>query len=566
MATTVEIVRDFARAALLRLAAFLALPSGKERLPAVVAWAAGIASLVAIVHRFRFGTDLTDESFSMALPYRYVLGDKPFVDEISIQQTAGIVLYPFIFLFVKITRGSTYLVLFVRMVHLFVFKGVAAVAVYLAGRKLLSSRASALAMAFLPFGFAPASIPNVGYNIMGMTLLTAGTFLSFYGVADKESNFRALAISGFLLAVCAFAYPPMIVAPLLATPIVLVCAPSRRFAATGAFIAGGLSLVVLLLPMLRYGGIAGIRRSLGWGVHAQVTHTLAGLKAIFEVLYAKRPGFLDWSLFAVLLAGLTRSRILTAIVVPAVTLYLVLWNREEAGVHYATIHSVIYLGAFAPAMVLLARPDARLYKLVALVVLPSFTAAIVAGWASTQGAEATSLGFYAPLMLFALCGVRALERARIDGAFAITPPLAIIGMLVLRLYDYQYRDGAVPTLTERVATGPFKGIYTTPDRARAFAEMSDIVKRFDRPPGRVLLLYESIGYYLWFKMRPGAHCVWEAPYGDLEGMVSYWQPRTTGEGIVIRVKGTGNTKVDPILTPPDRLLLNTPHFSVYRDR
>jgi hypothetical protein len=221
---------------------------------------------------------------------------------------------------------------------------------------------------------------------------------------------------------------------------------------------------------------------------------------------------------------------------------------------------------FAPAMVLVAEPDARFFKLGAFVVPPSFAAAVVAGWLSTQGAEATSLGFYASLPFFAIGCVRALERARIDGAFAITPPIAMIGMFVLRLYDYQYRDGPLPTLTERVAAGPFKGIYTTADRARAFAEMSEIARRFDHPPGRVLLLYEASGYYLWFKMRPSAHCVWEAPYGDIEGMLRYWQSCTTGEGIVIRVRGAGNAPQDSTLTPPDRLLLNTPHFSVYRDR
>lgn len=560
------VVRAFARECLLGLIAFLRLPYGKERIPTFIAWAAGIASLLAIIHRFRFGADLTDESFALAMPYRFALGDRPFVDEITIQQTAGLILYPFVLLFVKITRGSTYLVLYVRMLHLFVFKGAGAVAVYLAGRKVLKSRALALALAFLPFLWVPASIPNAGYNVIGFTMLTAGAFLSFSGVAGDEPNFHALGFAGFFYAVSAFAYPPMVAAPLLVTPLVFACAPKRRFAATGVFIAGGLLLIVLLLPLLRFGGVAGIRRALNWGVHSQQTHTLEGMKAVAMLIYERRPGFLGWSLFAVAIAALSRSRYLVMVVATGVTIYLLLWNREEAFQHNATLHSVMYFGFFAPAMFLLGRPDSKLLKLAVLVIPPSFVIAVIAAWTSTQSSEASALGFHPAFVLFSIFAVRALEQAKIDTGFAITIPIAVMAMMALRVWDYQYRDGPVPTLTDRVEEGPFKGIYTTPDRARAFAEMSTIVKRFDRPPGRVLILYESTGYYLFFKMKPGAHCVWEMPYGDTDGIMSYWEPRTNGQGIVIRAKGSGSGVLDPILTPADRLIMNTPHFSVYRDR
>lgn len=557
-------LRAFVGACVLRLGAFLELPRGSQRIPTVIAWAAGLASLVAIVERFRLGADLTDDAFALAMPYRFAIGDRAFYDEISLQQTAGIVLYPFIWLFVKLTHGSTYLVLYTRMVHLFAFKGVTATATYLAGRRLLKHKALALAIAFVPFAFVPASIPNVGYNVIGMTVLTAGLFMSFVGVAKKEPSYGTLGFAGFLLAVTSFAYPTMIVAAVLATPIVFACAPSHRFKATGAFIAGALFLFVLLAPMVR---IEGVLRSLHWHVQVQGrAHTLAGLKALVEFFIAHRPGYYATCILAVALAGITRSRKLTAVVVPAVTLYLVMWNREEVGQHMATLHEVAYIGAFAPVMVLVARPDAQLLRLVALVVPPSFAAAFAAAFTSTQGADALCLGFHASLVLFALCAVRALDHARVEGAFAFTPAFAIVFSLVARMWEYQYRDAPPPALTERIPDGPYKGIYTTADRARAFAEMSMIEKRFDRPPGRVLILYESIGYYLWFRMKPGAHSVWEASYGDNEGLMKYWEPRVTGQGIVIRVKGTGASSIDATLMPPERLLLRTPHFEVYADR
>jgi hypothetical protein len=64
--------------------------------------AAGV-SLVAIgivYWRLYCGIDFTDESFYVAVPYRLVLGARPFVDEISVtQQTAAIVAYPFVWVY-----------------------------------------------------------------------------------------------------------------------------------------------------------------------------------------------------------------------------------------------------------------------------------------------------------------------------------------------------------------------------------------------------------------------------------------------------------------------------------
>lgn len=99
------------------------------RFATVVVVLCGVFALGALVHRLRFSADLSDEAFSIALPYRFALGDRPFIDEVSTAQTAGLLLLPFVWLFVKLTGGSAGIVLFVRFVHLFI-KAIAAMAVH----------------------------------------------------------------------------------------------------------------------------------------------------------------------------------------------------------------------------------------------------------------------------------------------------------------------------------------------------------------------------------------------------------------------------------------------------
>ena len=553
-----------------RLAAFEALlPRGRERLPLVIAWVAGIAALLALVQRFRYATDLTDETFSIAMPYRFALGDKPFVDEIAIQQTAGIVLFPFVWLFVKLTGGGTGIVLYVRLVHLFVFKGAAALSVHAAARRLLANRAVAVAVAFVPFAFVPHSIPNVGYNVVGMSMLTAGSFLTVAGMAEigAKRRRRLFFLARLAHGIMAFAYPPMAVAAVIATPLVLLLTPEGRWSALLAFVAGGALAVLLLTPSLLFGGVAGVKHSLGWGVHANATHDAARTKAVLEAFWKNLPWFFPYALAAVVAGAVVRSRTLVAVLIPAITLALTFWFRDDWATVHAAIRTVTYTGAFAPLLALLAKPDGQLVRAVLLVFIPAAAAALAASVVSTQGVDAASLGLASSMTLFALLAGRALEGARAEVTYCLLPALALIVALVTRCYDFVYRDSPIAHLTQPVLEGPFKGIRTTPERAQIFAEMSQIARAYDRPDGRVLFLWEASGYYLFFrKSRPSAHSVWEEHYGDLDGLLDYWQRHANGHGIVVKNKATPPTRIDSVLMPPERKIRETRHFVVYADR
>ena len=89
--------------------------------------AVGAVVVALLIRRLRFGVDLTDEAFYVAMPYRFFVGDQPFVDEILIQQTAALMSYPLVAGFVETTGGTDGIVLFLRQAHLVFSLGIAGV-------------------------------------------------------------------------------------------------------------------------------------------------------------------------------------------------------------------------------------------------------------------------------------------------------------------------------------------------------------------------------------------------------------------------------------------------------
>lgn len=543
-------------------------PSGRERLPVTVAWLAGLACLAGLFMRFRLGTDLSDESFSLALPYRFALGDKPFVDELSIQQTTGILLWPFVWLYVKINRGPAGIFVYFRIL-LFVIKGVAALGTYAAARRWLKSRAAAIAVAFVTIPFVQASIPNIGYNALSMIFVTAGTFLCAAAVSESGPRSKLLYFAGLSYGIAVFAYPPIAPSALVATVLVFACMPDRRIAALGAFVAGGATIGLLVLPSFRHAGIAGIKRSMvPWGGAAVIAPVdpMTKLKGVAEAVSKEMPFVVPYAAIAAAVAGAFRVRWFSVAVVAGCIIAALLASHDLPRDAVIGSHTVIATAFFAPVLLLLARPNPRIVGGALLVIAPATTAGIFAGYASSQGPIAAAHAFHAMMVLSVLLAVRALESARADAMACLVPSFALTAALVVHDYEFVYRDGALSTLTEPVKRGPFKGLRTTHERSRAFDEYAGIIERHDNPNGRTLILYEYPGYYLFSRRAPGGHSVWEAFYGDTDGVFNYWQQYANGHSVVIRVKGSGSGVLDAKLMPRERLIEDTPHFQVFRDQ
>lgn len=94
---------------------------------AALAGATVAAGFLLTVRHLMTGVDLRNESFSILVPWRWALGDTPFVNEENLAQVSGLLSYPFVKAF-ELFRGgdATGLVLYTRAIHVFLMTGVAA--------------------------------------------------------------------------------------------------------------------------------------------------------------------------------------------------------------------------------------------------------------------------------------------------------------------------------------------------------------------------------------------------------------------------------------------------------
>ncbi|MEE4275521.1 MAG: hypothetical protein V2J16_06620, partial [Thermoleophilia bacterium] len=186
-----------------------ALSEAEKRSSLLTACAAFVAAAVvgALSYRIGLGFDPQDEGFAVVVPWRWALGDRPFVDEMNLMQTAGFLTYPFVKAYVWVTGGSEGIVLYLRQLYVLwvgivtglVFYGLkglvrwqygaAIAAVYITFVVLGASQLSSatLAAGFLTIGVALGVRVVLGGDEMGrgrrLTALAAGAAHGLAAVA-----------------------------------------------------------------------------------------------------------------------------------------------------------------------------------------------------------------------------------------------------------------------------------------------------------------------------------------------------------------------------------------------
>jgi hypothetical protein len=121
--------------------------------PAVFGAVALVSAVAAVAFTWRrlfLGVDLQIESFSIVVPWRWALGDTPFVNEQNLSQISGLLAYPFVKLFGVVSGYDvTGLVLYTRHLYLLMMLAVA-VAVFVVLRRIVRwELASAIAAVYV---------------------------------------------------------------------------------------------------------------------------------------------------------------------------------------------------------------------------------------------------------------------------------------------------------------------------------------------------------------------------------------------------------------------------------
>lgn len=535
-----------------------------RRTPVVVAGLFSALVIAAMLWRLRYGTEFTDEAFPTALAYRFALGDRSFIDEIHYAQTAGLLLFPFVWSWLKIVGSSAGIVLYTRVLFLAFKIAVGGVVVATVRRHVRTPLAIVVGLGAVVF--VPHSIPNVGYNVLGGGLQAIAAFLAV-GACDDARPRRRLLAAGVSNGLAAVAYPPLAV-PAILLAIVLLATRYVRRVDVGAYVLGGIVGAGWLVALLVRAGSAQFHALLDLSART-AERPPSKLLAIGRELAQGPVGFWLLAGAATLLIVNLRPR-WSALAVPLFVACLALRLRVAID---GSLFLTTYLGLFAPTFLFLLARDRFCRRLLLVVWLPSLVAGLITAFMSGNGGAVNGgVGFHAGALVFVVYAAIAVARLwDREGAGAEVLRLlgpAIVVVALLRQFAFtMYREDAIDMLTARVADGPHRGLRTTPERAAAAADLVRVFAEHDDPDGKLAVLWELPGVHLYSRMRPATSSVWTFLAADQEAFLRHYQANVTGKGIALLLGAPAGyiLPIEPFITSQGHVLETIPLGTVWSE-
>ncbi len=517
---------------------------------AVIAVGVAVVAWIFTWRRLFLGMDLQDESFYILIPWRWALGDKPFVDEVNLAQIGAFLEYPFIKAFAIVRGGDvTGLVLYGRHLYL-VLMSVVAVAVFVALRRLIRWELAAPAAAvYISYVFWET--PQLSYNTMGGAFLTLGAAFGVPLVTARGGRGWALA-SGVSYGLAVIAYPTLVfVVPVVAVFLALglgawpariaglgsaeastqpatVARPSGR-RAWSALLVWAVGVVLVLAPFAVYllsVETTALQRSLDFSMDvARGLNQLGGPPKALEVVrgfwrFIWTAPYLVVAALVVFVVFLRRPRVGRMLLA---LLPLALWRAgqhamlDAAGfvIIYALLVPYLYL--FVPRR----RREVRA-RILCWVWAPALVAGAMTAFTSASAYIKGPVGLLPAVLVGGLFLGWALEPER--GAqspdaprsawLALAALVAVVGVTLVFQFQFQQRELSYTDLTSRFRSGPWFGIAVTPERRLLVESVERDLRAFSRPGDALLIQWQAPGYYLLWNGDIASNTAWLSPGDD----------------------------------------------------
>ena len=481
-----------------------------------------VAVLVLAARAFR-GIDFTDESFHAALTYRFLLGDVPFRDELTVHQTAALLTLPALWLYDRVADCPDGVILFLRLLFV-AFSAALGLVIWRALRGFLGDFGAALAAAIYVLVY-PAQ--DFSYNTLGSGLSAAALFLALFG-GSRSAPWR-LGASGAAAGLAAIAYPPLVLwLALLAAGLVLLPRGEQGRSPLRPFAAGA---GLVLLPF------AALLVAIGPG-HAleavRMTNETANKLGNFrKVLVLGYYFLLRVPIISVLLVlgadRLARARPRFAALRAPVCLVAVLaacagfLDRQGQLRPIAEWpNGLVSLCLLAPFLIAMLRDGRESRRLLFALWAGGAAAGIVTAYfTSNEPGNFAKSGRPCLVALVAAVWLLARGEARSRRRIVRAAAGALAGIVLLFTVvalegsgRYVYRDRPLPELTRRVLDGPFAGIRTSPRRYELVTGLQRDLEASVPAAAHVVFFDDFPAGFLMSRRSPGVCGVWVFTRGE----------------------------------------------------
>ncbi len=158
-----------------------------------------LSVIIFMINKAKYGFGYSDEALYIAIPYRFINGDKIFLNEWNLSQMSGMITYPFVKLLLLLNSGTDGIFIKYRYIYI-LMQSVASAFFYFSLRK--KTEIGAIAFSIFILLYAPANIMALSYNTIGIALMNVMIVLLCY-CNKKFTNY----ISGVCLALAALCNP-----------------------------------------------------------------------------------------------------------------------------------------------------------------------------------------------------------------------------------------------------------------------------------------------------------------------------------------------------------------------
>ncbi len=516
------------------------------------------ATLVITLIRLRFGVDFSDEPFYLAQTYRFILGDRPFVEDHLLLSTLSFVTEPLLKLFLGLRLGLDGAILYFRLWH-YLLSLLTAIVIFDSLKTWFQTH-SRILIACIPIAYLHHQMPTLSYNTMALHFASIAIFSSVPGLVLGQFSPARLVLSSVSATVMAIVYPPLALpALLLFLAILKQAAPRNTF-----------QWASLILPPC----LLGVGFSL-WINHewSQIVTVIAatksaggagGLPKLYDCLTGlvsytpHKTGLIVLGILTFHAARLPKSvRLFLALFLAIVPMVLSRHTSLTGGVSLHGLGYVYYWACLSWWFVFLIR---REIGMIAKILFPwGALCGLTTAWASSYGLSV--MGFVIGIFPLSVLGIAAYGRWCEITLGTRTHSAALL-LVLGALFYYQllpFKDDPISQLRTQITAGPFQGLFTSAVRAADEARFRSDVARFAHPNGKLFVLESMPVLYLYSSMRPAARVLYKT---CMEGRIQcrdHYQNQIAATNLVIHVKPAKYnldvlSSIENFLSPDDPVL------------
>ena len=492
--------------------------------------------LVLSIYRSFYGFDWSDETYYTALSFRFILGDRLFLNSWDIHQTSSVVTIPLVALYRFLSGNTDGILLFMRLCYVGLTGIVALYALYVLTEN--GTVVTAAVSACLIILFVPGNIGTWSYNTMSLQFM----FLSWLMLVNEKRRMRTIRLifSGVFYALSVQCYPYLF----LVLPVYMAWFIVYSYREINhniikpqwIWLIGLLTICVCFILYILITSASEIEKllsNLGY-LFSDPEHPaknyLVSLRGYFASLASVmgKTGIVIISmsfvllLFFLLQKNIDRKHLKDVLVIILIGLTAACFY--QVWISLPDDPSCINMLALPLALVgpalyfLIGRKGGALVPLYFSGWIFSLTVHLASNNGLNHSVYPLILSSIAVISYVGAClksnDIPHAVRSYLEKIIVITGSAVLIMILLGTGYlrvSYVYRDESIPKLTTRMEDGPTAGLYTTKESALKYEEVIAAIHKYAPDTGTAFYTKLLPFGYLSENLRPATPSIWRTP-------------------------------------------------------